>query len=55
MIELLRPIQARYAELAADPTALAELLAKGADAARAVAAATLDRAQRPSACARQRG
>ena len=45
VIELLRPIQARHAELAADPTALGELLAKGADRARAVAEVTLARAQ----------
>jgi tryptophanyl-tRNA synthetase len=46
VIELLRPIQARYAELTADPTALAELLTKGADRARETASATLARAQR---------
>ena len=45
VIELLRPIQVRHAELTADPTALAELLAKGADRARAVAEVTLARAQ----------
>ncbi len=45
MVELLRPIQARHAELAADPTALGELLTKGADRARAVAEVTLARAQ----------
>ncbi|MEQ1786493.1 MAG: tryptophan--tRNA ligase, partial [Acidimicrobiales bacterium] len=46
VIELLRPLQARYAELQADPTALAELLGKGADRARVTARATLERAQR---------
>jgi tryptophanyl-tRNA synthetase len=45
VIELLQPIQARQAELAADPTALGELLTKGADRARAVAEVTLARAQ----------
>ena len=45
VIELLRPIQARQAELRADPTGLAELLAKGADRARSIAAVTLARAQ----------
>jgi tryptophanyl-tRNA synthetase len=45
VIELLRPIQERHADLAADPTALSELLAKGADRARAVAEVTLARAQ----------
>ena len=44
VIELLRPIQSRLAELSADPTALAELLAKGADRARAFAEVTLARA-----------
>ena len=45
VIELLRPVQARHAELSADPTALAELLTKGADRARALAEVTLARAQ----------
>jgi len=45
VIELLRPVQKRYADLSADPTSLAERLAKGADRARVTAAATLDRAQ----------
>jgi tryptophanyl-tRNA synthetase len=45
VVELLRPIQTRFAELSADPTAVAELLAKGADRARAVAEVTLARAQ----------
>jgi tryptophanyl-tRNA synthetase len=43
--ELLRPIQARYAELAADPGATAAILAKGAEKARAIAGPTLDRAR----------
>jgi tryptophanyl-tRNA synthetase len=46
VIELLRPIQARHAELLADPTGLTELLGKGADRARAIAGPTLERAQR---------
>jgi tryptophanyl-tRNA synthetase len=46
VIELLRPVQARYAELLADPGALTELLAKGADRAQVIAGATLARAQR---------
>ena len=45
VVELLRPIQARYHELAADPGATAALLARGADKARAVAGATLARAR----------
>ena len=45
VVELLRPIQARYAELMADPAELQSLLRKGADKAREVAAATLTRAQ----------
>jgi tryptophanyl-tRNA synthetase len=44
VVELLRPIQARYTELMADPGELAALLAKGADKARAVASKTLARA-----------
>ena len=46
VVELLRPIQTRYTELTADPGELASLLHKGADRARAVASATLERAQR---------
>ncbi|MEO7572797.1 MAG: tryptophan--tRNA ligase [Acidimicrobiales bacterium] len=46
VIELLRPVQQRYAEVSADSSALAELLTKGADRARTVATVTLDRAQR---------
>ncbi|HEY9556067.1 MAG TPA: tryptophan--tRNA ligase [Acidimicrobiales bacterium] len=46
VIELLRPVQERYAELAGDLDALHEVLNKGADKARAVASVTLDRAQR---------
>ena len=45
VVALLEPIQARYAELAADPTATAAILAAGADKARARAAATLARAR----------
>lgn len=43
--ELLRPIQQRYAELAADPAGTAAILAKGAEKAQAVAAPTLARAR----------
>jgi tryptophanyl-tRNA synthetase len=46
VVELLRPVQSRYAELAADPAAVTSLLARGADKARATAAATLARARR---------
>jgi tryptophanyl-tRNA synthetase len=46
IVELLRPVQARHAELLADPGALSELLAKGADRARGMASVTLERAQR---------
>jgi tryptophanyl-tRNA synthetase len=45
VIEMLRPIQARYHELMTDPAELQSLLRKGAAKARAVAAATLARAQ----------
>jgi tryptophanyl-tRNA synthetase len=44
LIELLRPLQARRAELAADPGAVPELLARGAAKATEVASATYDRA-----------
>ena len=43
--ELLRPVQERYAELAAEPGEVARLLAIGAHKARDVAAKTLERAQ----------
>jgi tryptophanyl-tRNA synthetase len=46
VVELLAPVQARFAELAADPGETERLLAVGADKARAVATATLDRAYR---------
>ena len=46
VVELLRPVQERYAELAADPAGTAALLEKGAAKAQAVAADTLERAQR---------
>jgi tryptophanyl-tRNA synthetase len=44
VIEVLRPVQARYAELAADPGSTAQLLAKGAAKAQHLAATTLARA-----------
>jgi tryptophanyl-tRNA synthetase len=43
--ELLRPIQQRYDELAADPGEVARILADGADRAQAIAAETLHRAK----------
>ena len=46
VIELLRPVQERFAALSTDPGALQAQLAQGADQARAVAAPTLERAQR---------
>ncbi|MCY4424600.1 MAG: tryptophan--tRNA ligase [Acidimicrobiaceae bacterium] len=45
VIELLRPVQARFAELEADPAETSRLLAIGADKARAIAAVTLERAR----------
>jgi tryptophanyl-tRNA synthetase len=48
VIELLRPVQARYAELAADPGHVASLLHLGATKARTVASVTLERAYRAS-------
>lgn len=46
VVELLAPLQERYRELMADPGQLTALLASGAEAARATAAPTLERAQR---------
>ena len=46
VVELLRPIQDRYHELAADPAETAALLEKGAAKARAVSVVVLDRAKR---------
>ena len=45
VVELLRPIQTRFAELEADPAETSRLLAIGADKARAIAAVTLERAR----------
>ncbi len=45
VIELLRPIQARFAQLQADPAETSRLLAIGAGKAREIAAATLHRAR----------
>lgn len=45
VVELLRPIQARFAELAADPAGTAAVLAKGAEKAQSVAAPTVARAR----------
>jgi tryptophanyl-tRNA synthetase len=45
VVEALRPVQARYQELMADPAAIAEIVAKGADKARSVADVTLARAR----------
>jgi tryptophanyl-tRNA synthetase len=43
VVELLRPIQARYRELADDPSALAAILERGAEKAQTIAAATMTR------------
>jgi tryptophanyl-tRNA synthetase len=45
VVERLRPIRERHAELAADPGEVERLLAVGADRARAIAAPTLERAR----------
>jgi tryptophanyl-tRNA synthetase len=45
VIELVRPIQRRYAELAADPGETTAILAKGAEKAQTMAAPTLRRAR----------
>jgi tryptophanyl-tRNA synthetase len=46
LVELLRPVRARYEELKADPGHVVAVLAAGAAKAHVVAAATLDRAMR---------
>ncbi|HEY6534001.1 MAG TPA: tryptophan--tRNA ligase [Acidimicrobiales bacterium] len=46
VVETLRPVQQRFAELAADPAGTAAILAKGAEKASAVATPVLDRARR---------
>jgi tryptophanyl-tRNA synthetase len=43
VVELLRPLQQRYAELAADPGRVHEILEQGAEKARAMASATMVR------------
>jgi tryptophanyl-tRNA synthetase len=43
VVELLRPLQARYAELAADPGAVTAILEQGAGKARSMAAPTMAR------------
>ena len=45
VVEMLRPIQARFAELAADRAATAQILRDGADKARTVAEVVLARAK----------
>ncbi len=45
VVELLRPIQVRFAELEADPAETSRLLRVGADKARAIASVTLERAR----------
>jgi tryptophanyl-tRNA synthetase len=45
VVELVRPIQDRYRELAADPGEVARLLEVGADKARAIAQPTLEKAK----------
>ena len=43
LVETLRPLRERYAELSADPATVTELLKQGADAVRPVARTTVDR------------
>lgn len=45
VIEMLRPVRERYAELSADPDAVRSVLGRGAEKAAAVAASTLGRAR----------
>jgi tryptophanyl-tRNA synthetase len=46
VVELLRPVQARYAELLADPATVEAVLSEGGERARELAEVTLARAQR---------
>jgi tryptophanyl-tRNA synthetase len=46
LIEELRPLQQRHAELAKDPAAVDEILRRGAEKARAIAVPTMDRVRR---------
>ncbi|MGE3326431.1 MAG: tryptophan--tRNA ligase [Acidimicrobiia bacterium] len=46
VIETLRPVQQRYAELSADPAEVTRLIARGAEKARAIAGPVLQRAYR---------
>lgn len=46
VVELLRPVQARYAELHSDPGHVTDVLTTGAERARELAAPVLERAQR---------
>jgi tryptophanyl-tRNA synthetase len=46
LVETLRPLRERYAELAADPATVTALLQQGADAVRPIARETADRAKR---------
>jgi tryptophanyl-tRNA synthetase len=45
VVELLRPVRERFAELAADPEAVRATLRRGAEKAEAVASGTLARAR----------
>jgi tryptophanyl-tRNA synthetase len=46
LVETLRPLRERYAELSADPAMVSELLRRGADAVRPIARETADTAKR---------
>jgi tryptophanyl-tRNA synthetase len=43
LVETLRPLRERYAELSADPETMRDLLRQGADAVRPIARETVDR------------
>jgi tryptophanyl-tRNA synthetase len=52
LVETLRPLRERYAELSADPATVSELLRAGADAVRPTARATTDAVKRAMGAAR---
>ncbi len=55
VVEFLRPLHQRFTEFAGDPATVEAILAKGADKAQAVAAATLGRAQQAVGLLPRRG
>ena len=55
VVEFVRPLQERYAELERDPAEVARILAVGADRAQALAAPVLERVRRAAGLLRRGG